>query len=257
MTRALSTAFGLMMAAAAGVQAHGLASVAAALAAVAVLAGHRFRLAATLAVLLAMRPSCSPMRHPCWPRWPAFPRRATWCCGTRTAHPPVSLPRLRRQWLRPLALPSPGWWRHRFRELPWLPLLAPLAVFGIYALATRPFLGDRSGRRRPDIVRLNQQGVPMPIDPTAVGARTEPQLFEWTDRDTLLYALGVGAGTDDLAFTTENSHDIAQQVLPTYAVIACSPFAAAVEDRHIQFRACCCTDLRRSGCSSRCRRRAS
>jgi acyl dehydratase len=67
----------------------------------------------------------------------------------------------------------------------------------------------------------------MPIDPNAIGAKTEPQLFEWTDRDTLLYALGVGAGTQDLAFTTENSHDIGQQVLPTYAVIACLPFAAA------------------------------
>jgi acyl dehydratase len=67
----------------------------------------------------------------------------------------------------------------------------------------------------------------MPIDPTAIGAKTEPQVFEWTDRDTLLYALGVGAGTDDLAFTTENSHDIPQQVLPTYAVIACTGFAAA------------------------------
>jgi len=67
----------------------------------------------------------------------------------------------------------------------------------------------------------------MPIDPNAIGVRTEPRLFEWTDRDTLLYALGVGAGTRDLAFTTENSHDIAQQVLPTYAVIACLPFAAA------------------------------
>ncbi|WP_102142253.1 MaoC/PaaZ C-terminal domain-containing protein [Mycobacterium hubeiense] len=67
----------------------------------------------------------------------------------------------------------------------------------------------------------------MPIDPNAVGKTTEPHLFEWTDRDTLLYALGVGAGVDDLAFTTENSHGIEQQVLPTYAVIACSPFAAA------------------------------
>jgi acyl dehydratase len=67
----------------------------------------------------------------------------------------------------------------------------------------------------------------MAIDPTAVGATTEPQLFEWTDRDTMLYALGVGAGTQDLSFTTENSHDIAQQVLPTYAVIACPAFAAA------------------------------
>ncbi|TDL10209.1 dehydrogenase [Mycolicibacterium obuense] len=67
----------------------------------------------------------------------------------------------------------------------------------------------------------------MPIDPNAVGVTTPAQTFRWKDRDTLLYALGVGAGTADLAYTTENSHDIAQQVLPTYAVIACSPFAAA------------------------------
>ncbi|MDH6196944.1 acyl dehydratase [Mycobacterium frederiksbergense] len=69
----------------------------------------------------------------------------------------------------------------------------------------------------------------MPINPDAIGAKAAPSQFEWTDRDTLLYALGVGAGTDDLAFTTENSHDIEQQVLPTYAVIACSPFAAALQ----------------------------
>ena len=66
----------------------------------------------------------------------------------------------------------------------------------------------------------------MPIDPNAIGVTTPPQIFEWTDRDTLLYALGVGAGIDDLAFTTENSHDVPQQVLPTYAVICCSAFAA-------------------------------
>jgi len=72
-----------------------------------------------------------------------------------------------------------------------------------------------------------EKGASMPIDPNAIGAKTKPHIFEWTDRDTLLYALGVGAGTQDLAFTTENSHDIPQQVLPTYAVIACLPFAAA------------------------------
>jgi len=66
----------------------------------------------------------------------------------------------------------------------------------------------------------------MAIDPTAIGATTEPMLFEWNERDTMLYALGVGAGTDDLSFTTENSHDLAQQVLPTYAVICCPAFAA-------------------------------
>ncbi|WP_099020483.1 MaoC/PaaZ C-terminal domain-containing protein [Mycolicibacterium palauense] len=69
----------------------------------------------------------------------------------------------------------------------------------------------------------------MPIDPNAVGATTAPYTFSWTDRDTLLYALGVGCGTTDLAFTTENSHDVTQQVLPTYAVIACNGFAAAGE----------------------------
>ena len=67
----------------------------------------------------------------------------------------------------------------------------------------------------------------MAIDPSAIGRTAEPTLYEWTDRDTLLYALGVGAGTADLAFTTENSHDIPQQVLPTFAVICCMGFAAA------------------------------
>jgi acyl dehydratase len=67
----------------------------------------------------------------------------------------------------------------------------------------------------------------MAIDPNTVGATTDPMLFEWTDRDTMLYALGVGAGTQDLSFTTENSHGITQQVLPTYAVICCPGFAAA------------------------------
>jgi acyl dehydratase len=66
----------------------------------------------------------------------------------------------------------------------------------------------------------------MPIDPTAIGATVDPHTFSWTDRDTMLYALGVGCGTADLAFTTENSHDIPQQVLPTYAVIACMGFPA-------------------------------
>jgi len=59
----------------------------------------------------------------------------------------------------------------------------------------------------------------MPINPDAIGAKTEPQLIEWTDRNTLLDAPGVEAGTADLSFTTENSHDIAQQVLAPHRVM--------------------------------------
>jgi acyl dehydratase len=57
------------------------------------------------------------------------------------------------------------------------------------------------------------------IDPGALGVRSSAREVSWTDRETLLYALAVGAGTDELHLTTENSRGIAQQVLPSFAVI--------------------------------------
>jgi len=59
----------------------------------------------------------------------------------------------------------------------------------------------------------------MPINADAVGATGNPTKRSWSSKDALLYALGVGAGTDELAFTTENTKDTPQQVLPTFAVI--------------------------------------
>jgi len=64
----------------------------------------------------------------------------------------------------------------------------------------------------------------MPIDPNAVGAKSEPGRRSWTSKDALLYALGVGAGMIDpvgfeLELTTENSEGIAQRVLPTMGVV--------------------------------------
>ena len=59
----------------------------------------------------------------------------------------------------------------------------------------------------------------MPLNPDAVGAVGDPIKRTWTSKDTLLYAVGVGAGTDDLSFTTENTKDTPQKVLPTFAVI--------------------------------------
>lgn len=59
----------------------------------------------------------------------------------------------------------------------------------------------------------------MPIDPNAVGTTSEPVERSWTSKDCLLYAVGVGAGTQELPFVTENSIGVEQQVLPTFAVI--------------------------------------
>ncbi|RIL04546.1 MAG: enoyl-CoA hydratase [Proteobacteria bacterium] len=55
----------------------------------------------------------------------------------------------------------------------------------------------------------------MALDPKAVGQEGTPAERAWTTRDTLLYALGVGCGVDDLQFTFEKN----QLVLPTFAVI--------------------------------------
>lgn len=59
----------------------------------------------------------------------------------------------------------------------------------------------------------------MPINPDAVGAVGTPQKRSWTSKDALLYAVGIGAGNEELQFTTENTKDTAQKVLPTFAVI--------------------------------------
>ena len=59
----------------------------------------------------------------------------------------------------------------------------------------------------------------MPINPDAVGETGGPVCRSWTSKDALLYAVGIGAGTDELRFTTENTYGVAQQVFPTFAVI--------------------------------------
>ena len=58
----------------------------------------------------------------------------------------------------------------------------------------------------------------MPINPDSVGETGGPVRVSWTSKDALLYALGVGAGTEELAFTTENTTDTNQRVLPTFGV---------------------------------------
>src|SRR5215831_14306470 len=59
----------------------------------------------------------------------------------------------------------------------------------------------------------------MPIDLGAVGKKLGSVEHTYTQRDVMLYALGVGCGTDDHQFTYERE----LKVLPTFAVIPSFP----------------------------------
>ncbi len=63
----------------------------------------------------------------------------------------------------------------------------------------------------------------MPINPDAVGTKSDPVRRRWDSKDCLIYALGVGAGAadplDELQFTTENTSEKPQRALPTIAVV--------------------------------------
>ena len=59
----------------------------------------------------------------------------------------------------------------------------------------------------------------MPLNPDAVGTEGQPTEASWTSKDALLYAVGIGAGTDELAFTTENTANVEQLVFPTFPVV--------------------------------------
>ncbi len=64
----------------------------------------------------------------------------------------------------------------------------------------------------------------MPINPDAVGNRGAAVRSSWTSKDSLLYAVGVGAGQEptdpaELPFVTENSMNVTQRALPTMAVV--------------------------------------
>jgi acyl dehydratase len=66
----------------------------------------------------------------------------------------------------------------------------------------------------------------MPLNPDAVGAVGDVRTISWNSKDALLYAVGIGAGQNELPFTTENSTGIDQVVYPTFAVVAGSGSAS-------------------------------
>jgi acyl dehydratase len=63
----------------------------------------------------------------------------------------------------------------------------------------------------------------MPLDRGIVGWATGPVPVSWDSSRAMIYALGVGAGSvpglDELAFVTENTAGLPQQVLPTFPVL--------------------------------------
>jgi acyl dehydratase len=62
----------------------------------------------------------------------------------------------------------------------------------------------------------------MGIDPNIVGSSGKPTPIAWTEQDSLLYAVSIGAGQNplaDLAFTTENSIGLQQKGFPTMAAL--------------------------------------
>ena len=132
-TRGVSTAFGLVMVASAGAQADRSGVIAAVAAAAAVLVGSVFRPAATIAVLLTV--SVIVLADA-----PAVLTATSGLCAAGylvlrhtaavTAPTVVGAVGFTAAGLAAASLPI---------QLPWVPLLAPLAVLVLYVVVTRPF----------------------------------------------------------------------------------------------------------------------
>lgn len=141
--RILSAACGLLMVAAVGIGSHGPSLVAATSAVVAVVLGTLLRPFATLAVLLTV--AVIVLSNPAATLVAVSGLSAAFYlvlrhgAATGTGLDTVSGPTL----VAAGGFAFAGLVATAFPvQLPWLPLLAPLAVFAIYLLAVRPFLHD-------------------------------------------------------------------------------------------------------------------
>ena len=137
--RVLATASGLAMVADAGVGAHGLARDAAASAGLAVVVAILLRPVATLAVLLTMAAIALSSPQPALVAvsglFAALYLVLRHASGLNSVSGATILSAVSFTFVGLVATAFP-------LQLPWLPLLAPLAVFAVYLLATRPFLRD-------------------------------------------------------------------------------------------------------------------
>ncbi len=56
------------------------------------------------------------------------------------------------------------------------------------------------------------------LDGRILGREFGPYERQWSRRDSIIYALGVGAGTDELQYTTDSTAKRPQQVIPTFMI---------------------------------------
>jgi hypothetical protein len=137
----LSTACGLVMVAAVGIGSHGPVLIAATAAAVAVVAGILFRPVATLAVLLTVgvialsdpTATLAAVSGLAAAVYLVLRHAAGGGAGLDSVSGATMAGAVGFAFAGLVATAFP-------LQLPWLPLLAPLAVFAVYLLATRPFL---------------------------------------------------------------------------------------------------------------------
>jgi hypothetical protein len=132
-TRTISTAFGLVMVASAAVQADGRGLAAAAVAAAAVLAGSVFRPAATIAVLLTVSVIVlaeAPLAMTATSGLCAAAYLVLRHTAAVTSPTVIGAVGFTAAGLAAASLPI---------ELPWVPLLAPVAVLVLYVVVTRPY----------------------------------------------------------------------------------------------------------------------
>jgi hypothetical protein len=136
--RVLSTGFGLLMATVTAAGSHGPAVVAATVAVIAVLVGVVFRPAATLAVLLAVSVIAVGNTTPILAAVSGFSAAAYLVLRhTAAITAPTMIAAAGFTFVGLVATVFP-------LQLPWLPLLAPLAAFLCCALVIRPFIGNRA-----------------------------------------------------------------------------------------------------------------
>jgi hypothetical protein len=142
----LSTACGVLMVAAVGIGAHGSTRVAAASAVAAVVIAVLFRPMATLAVLLTVvaivlsgpPATVAAVSGLSAAAYLVLRHAASSGAGLDSVSGATMVSAVGFTLVGLVATAFP-------LRLPWLPLLAPLAVFAVYLLATRPYLRDEDG----------------------------------------------------------------------------------------------------------------